>query len=56
MTKYVVEYRAEGTVEVEAETSSEATEKALMQVFALEDQDGAVDVDRIEQVRTYAAS
>lgn len=56
MTKYVVEYRTEGTVEVEADTSSEATEKALNRLFDLEALDESVDVDRVEQVRTYEAS
>lgn len=56
MTKYVVEYRAEGSVEVEADTSEEATDKAVTRLFSLEALDESVDVDLVEQVRTYAAS
>lgn len=56
MTKYVVRYRAEGTVKVEAETSEVATEKALDRVLDLEHADASLTVVRVEQVQTHEAS
>lgn len=52
MAKYIVEWTAEGSYVVEADTSSEATEEALDSLFDLENADQNVIIRSVGQIAT----